>query len=181
MNQLPDDEFPVAELASLPRDVPPPADLESRVVDAMYARSLLNRPSRSPWLHAAAAVVLLAAGIAIGRSTTTGVDESPVVTPNRFMLMLIGADPTGDDRARAERYRQWSVEQRSTGRQVSGDRLANRGIAVVRNGSSAVMEPEVQGFFVISAADIDEAAAIARSSPHVQAGGLIIVRPIDTP
>ncbi len=181
MNQLPDDERPLPELASLPREIAPPADLESRIVDGLYARSLLMRPARSPWLQAAAAVVLLAGGIAIGRMTAGDADPAPVAASNRFLFMLLGADTSGDDRARAEAYRQWAVDQRSSGRQVSGERLANTGLAVVRNGSSPVIDPELQGFFVISAADMDEATAIARSSPHVQGGGLIIVRPVDTP
>ena len=118
---------------------------------------------------------------AIGRMTAGNAGPAPVAAPNRFLFMLLGADTSGDDRARAEAYRQWAVDQRSSGRQVSGERLANSGLAVVRNGSSPVIDPEMQGFFVISAADMDEATAVARSSPHVQGGGLIIVRPIDTP
>ena len=44
-----------------------------------------------------------------------------------------------------------------------------------------VRDDQLQGFFIVSGADLDDAANVARSSPHVQAGGRVIVRPIDTP
>jgi hypothetical protein len=182
MNQRPvEPEPPLPELQSLARELPPPVDLESRLVGSLRAERLLREPRRSMWLQAAAAVLLIAGGIAIGRMTATRPAAPPATESRRFLFMLTDAAPAGDDRARAEQYRQWAADVRAGGRQISGERLANSGIAVVRNGSSPVMEPEVQGFFVISASGIDEAETIARSSPHVQSGGLIIVRPIDTP
>jgi hypothetical protein len=53
-------------------------------------------------------------------------------------------------------------------------------------GSAAVAVPsepadtgDVRGFFVISAATLEEATAVARSCPHTARGGRVIVRPID--
>ena len=63
----------------------------------------------------------------------------------------------------------------------TGERLADSGVAVMRHGSAPIARAEVQGFFVVSASSMDDAVAVARSSPHVQSGGTIIVRPIDTP
>lgn len=175
-------EPPVPELEALARELPPPPDLESRLVRSLRAESLLGDSRRSPWLYAAASILLVASGIAIGRMGATGsTAPQQTVQPNRFLLMLTDADPVGDDAARAEQYRQWAADVRAAGHQISGDRLANGGIAVMRDGSAPVMNPEVQGFFIVSASGLDEAAAVARSSPHVRSGGLIIVRPIDTP
>lgn len=175
-------EPPVPELQSLARELPPPPDLESRIVGSMRAQRLLHESGRSPWLQAAAAVLLVAGGIAIGwMSAIRPVDPPRTVQATRFLFMLTNAEPVADDAARAELYRQWAADVQAEGRQISGDRLANRGIAVTRDGSSPVASPEVQGFFIVSAASLEEAAAVARSSPHVRSGGLIIVRPIDTP
>jgi hypothetical protein len=52
---------------------------------------------------------------------------------------------------------------------------------IERDRPSSRVPAEVQGFFVVSAASLEEAAAVARSSPHVRDGGRIVVRPIDTP
>ena len=72
-------------------------------------------------------------------------------------------------------------QQRDAGRQISGERLADSGVAVGMRGELPIARAEVQGFFVVSASTMDDAVAVARSSPHVQSGGTIIVRPIDTP
>src|SRR5687767_1022842 len=99
----------------------------------------------------------------------------------RFLFLLTDADTSGDDAARAEAYRRWAVAQREAGRQISGERLDDSGFAVMREGVAAIARAEVQGYFVVSASTMDDAIAVARSSPHVQSGGTIIVRPIDTP
>ena len=184
MNQGPvvPPEPPVPELESLVRELPPRPDLESRLVRSLRGEGLLGASRRSPWLYAAASILLVAGGIAIGwmgAKRSTGPQQT--VQPNRFLFMLTAAAPVGDDAARAEQYRQWAAGVRAEGHQISGDRLANGGIAVMRDGSAPVMNPEVQGFFIVSASGLEEAAAVARSSPHVRSGGLIIVRPIDTP
>jgi hypothetical protein len=183
MNQHPDvPEPPLPELGSLPREMAPPPGLESRVIAELRQQSLLRPAARSPWVQAAAALLLLSAGVMIGRLSAGPVpDRSNAVTAGRFLLMLTGADTSGDDAARAEQYRLWAVDQRSAGREISGERLAASGMAVTRAGSGPVTNPEVQGYFVVSAASLEDAAAVARSSPHVQSGGIIIVRPIDTP
>ena len=131
-------------------------------------------------MHAAAAVLLLTVGILIGRSIPARTDERAVNAP-RFLFLLTDLDTSGDDAARSEAYRQWAVQQRDSGRQISGERLADSGVAVVSRGEAPIGRTEVQGFFVVSASTMDEAVAVARSSPHVRSGGTIIVRPIDTP
>lgn len=173
---------PLDELASLPKEIAPPSALEDRVAAALRGQSLLGRPSPSGWWRAAAAVLLVAGGIAVGRLTSPRIDNPQRMAPgNRFLFMLTDADTSGDDAARAERYRQWAVEQRSAGRLITGERLADTGLAVVRQGSAPLLSPEVQGYFIVAASSLEDAATVARSSPHVQSGGTIIIRPIDTP
>jgi len=175
---------PLDELASIAKEIAPPPDLEHRVAEALRGESLL-RPQAASWgWRAAAAVLLLTGGVVIGRLTAPAVSNDAVPPPsatNRFLLMLTEGDTSGDDGERAARYGQWAVEQRAAGRDITGERLAPTGLAVVRAGSGPVLAPDVQGYFVISAASLEDAATVARSSPHVQSGGTIIVRPIDTP
>lgn len=172
---------PLDELASLPKEMAPPPALEDRVAHALRDQMLL-RPSSSGWWKVAAAILILAGGILIGRVTTPAATAVPQhASANRFLFMLMDGDTSGDDVARSERYRQWAIDQQTLGREISGERLAPTGLAVVRAGSGPVLSPDVQGFFIVSAANIEEAATVARSSPHVQSGGMIIVRPIDTP
>lgn len=168
------------EMNSLPREVAPPPELEARVVSALRAQRLLRPTTTISWVHVAAALAFLAFGILIGRAWPPP-PETRATDDLRFLFLLTDADTSGDDAARAEGYRRWAVEQRDAGRQISGDRLADSGVAVVIQGELPIARAEVQGFFVVSASTLDEAVTVARSSPHVQSGGTIIVRPIDTP
>ncbi len=172
------------ELASIAKEMAPPPELEHRVATALRKESLL-RPQPVSWAwRTAAALVLVTGGIVVGRLTAPA-SGAAIVPPQsstpRFLLMLTDGDTSGDDVERAARYRSWASEQRSAGRAITGERLAPTGLAVVRAGSGPVVTPDVQGYFVVSAASIEDAATVARSSPHVQSGGMIIVRPIDTP
>lgn len=176
---------PLDELATVAKEMTPPPGLEDRVVGALRGQSLLGTRSTAWGWQAAAALFLLGTGVLFGRFSAPAPDLDTAVSRSsmpRFLLMLTdGEDDSGDDVERSARYRQWVIDQRSAGRAITGERLAPSGLAVVRSGSGPVLTPDVQGYFVISAASIDDAASVARSSPHVQSGGMIIVRPIDTP
>ena len=173
-------EPPLPELASLPREIEPPPPLEDRVVSAMRDASLIRRRAGLAWWQLAAAAALFAAGAAAGRLSTPG-GTPPTVQP-RFLLLLLSGPATGSENARVSEYRAWAVAQRDAGRQITGERLASDGVLVERAGKDApVRDDQLQGFFIVSGAGLDDAANVARTSPHVQAGGRVIVRPIDTP
>jgi hypothetical protein len=174
---------PLPEMSRLPREVAPPPWLEGRVVATMRQEKLLRRTNRVPWLQLAAALVILTLGIGIGRwLVPPAVAPTPIVQLQpRFMLLLWGAAPAADDNARAREYGAWASAERKVGRQISGDRLSEVALLVERDRPPSPVPSEVQGFFIVSAATLEEAAAVARSSPHVRDGGRIVVRPIDTP
>jgi hypothetical protein len=173
-------ESPAPE--SLPREIAPPPELEARIVSALREQALLKARRTVPWLQATAAIVVFAGGMLIGRTMPARPATSAAIAGGpRFLFMLTDAPAVVDDRLRAEEYRQWAIDQQSAGRQITGERLADTGVGVVSGGSAPIAAPEVQGFFIVSASSIDDAVAVARSSPHVRAGGTIIVRPIDTP
>jgi hypothetical protein len=149
-----------------PRDVPPPPGLEERTVSALRRERLLNPASEGAsrrWQYVAAAAIF-AAGLVLGRTSTPPVVMAPGVSSSPFLLLLEGgpvaATPAEETRT-VEEYRAWAVKLRDEGRDVSGERLNN-----------------VRGFFVISAASLEEATALAEASPHARRGGRVIVRPI---
>ena len=181
MNREHDDNADLP-LGSLPREIDPPRDLEDRTIRALQGAGLLASPRRRPiaW-QIAAALVLFAGGMAVGRvsATATPVPEPDPARP-RFVLLLHGG-PAGlsadQEAAVVEEYRGWAVSLRREGRFVTGERLSE---------TAAVVPPVelsdaagVRGYFVISAANLDDAKAVAEACPHARRGGHIVVRPID--
>jgi hypothetical protein len=169
-------EPPLHELEALAREHEPPLALEERVAAELRRQSLLRRASKR-WRQMAAAVFLVASGIAVGRlSAPSGV--VPATTQPRFLLLLSQAPPAESESGRVAEYRAWAVGLRTAGRQISGERLEREALAVDRDRAAERVDDRNQGYFIVSAANLEEAAELARSSPHVRAGGHIIVRPI---
>ena len=181
MNREPDENADLP-LGSLPREIDAPPGLEDRTVRALQGAGLLVSTRRRPiaW-QVAAALVLLASGIAIGRASATATPASqPDSGQPRFVLLLHGG-PVGlsadQEAAVVEEYRNWAVGLRREGRFVTGERLSE---------AAAVVPPielsdatGVRGYFVISAATLEDAKAVAAACPHARRGGHIVVRPIE--
>ena len=170
-------------MLDLPRELPPPAALEDRVVTALEQDGLLREPAplwRRWWRHAAAAVLLFAAGALAGVAWEGGATPVAPGQP-RFLLLLEGGPGVSpaEEMRTAEAYRAWAAGLRAAGRFVTGERLAPEAAIVPR--AAVEDESPLEGYFIVSASDLADAAAIARASPHVVRGGRIIVRPIDTP
>jgi hypothetical protein len=169
-------EPPLGELATLSREQQPPQALEERVVTELRRQSLIRGPRR-PWRQMAAAVLLLGSGVVAGRLSAPS-SVAPVTTQPRFLLLLSQAPAAASDSGRIAEYRAWAVGLREAGRQISGERLEEEALAVDRDRAPEPVDDRNQGYFVVSAASLDEAAELARSSPHVRAGGRVVVRPI---
>jgi hypothetical protein len=109
---------------------------------------------------------------------------APAPGAPRFALLLY-RDPArpepagiGHDALVAE-YRAWARDVARRGHAVSGEELDERALAVGRLApSGGEGGPLLVGFFVVSARSAEEAAAIARSCPHLRYGGAVVVRPI---
>ena len=180
MNREHDDNADLP-LGSLPREIDAPRGLEDRTVRALQGAGLLASSRRRPlaW-QIAAALVLFAGGIAVGRVSATAASAPPDPAQPRYVLLLHGG-PVGlsaDQEARVvEEYRDWAVGLRRAGRFVTGERLSET-VAVVPavDGSDGA---GVRGYFVISAADLNDAKAVAAACPHARRGGYIVVRPIE--
>ena len=165
----------------LPPDVTPDSSLEDRVVETLAREQLLkrSRPSAASrgWQLAAAAV-LFAAGAVAGTAWHRA--SQPVVTQPRYLLLLHGASTASaaDERNAVAAYRAWATRLAGEGRYVTGERLSAESRVVPPGGSAT--DP-VQGYFIVSAASLGDAIAVAETAPHVARGGHIVVRPIDTP
>ena len=161
----------------LPRELEPPAGLEERTVAALRREGLLRsrRFRARGWLMAAASLLLFFSGLAAGRALDrpTAPDTRP-----RFVLLLMDSPPAESAEAEVrvvDAYRQWARNLRDEGRFVSGARLDSRSAQVptVRDATE-----KLEGYFVISAASLDEAVSVARTCPHAARGGRIVVRPV---
>lgn len=176
-----DEPDSMGELASLPRELAPPHQLEDRMVAVLHREGLLRAgyPRRYVF-QAAAAVLLFVTGFAIGRSTASTLPVAEEHRDPRFLLLLHGG-PTGgsadEEAALVNEYRAWAVGLRQAGRFVSGERLS--GVAAIAPTANLPQVEDLRGFFVISAANLDDALAMARTCPHARRGGHVVVRPID--
>jgi hypothetical protein len=170
-------------MLDLPRELPPPPALEDRVVTALAHDGLLREPAplrRRWWMQTAAAALLFASGVLAGVMWDSG--PTPVAPGQpRFLLLLAGGESVSpaEEMRTVEAYRAWAAGLRDAGRFITGQRLSPEAAMVPR--AAVEDESSVQGYFIVSAADLADAAAVAQASPHVARGGRIIVRPIDTP
>ena len=112
-----------------------------------------------------------------------------------LFMLLLADDPTEyADLSPAElqdiiaRYSAWSGEMAANGRLRGGNKLADEGgrvlrregdTVVVRDGPYAELREIVSGYFLIEAADYDDAESVARSCPHAQSRGSISIRAIE--
>jgi hypothetical protein len=171
-------------MESLKRETPPPPWLKAQVLGTLRARGLVSAPRRR-WAvpaGAAAALALFAAGVAVGVGARQR-PQAPRDDRPRFMLLLYERKALVPDTIpRVAEYAGWAREQGRQGRLTDGEELADAAQVVTADGR-AVPAPdagvgELVGFFIISAADSEEALRVARTNPHLRYGGTIVIRPI---
>ncbi len=168
-------------LAALPRELEPSAALRGRVTRALHERGLIRRelpPAHAGWWRVAAAMLLLAAGAALGRATgraETAHSPAAAAAHADAQYVLLLYEPAsfngGPHEALAREYSAWA---RALGaRFVSGEAL---GEARVLGGTAPPSEPT--GFFLVRAASFDDAVMLARDCPHLRRGGVVSVRTV---
>lgn len=107
----------------------------------------------------------------------------------KFMLLLRGGEDGWNAltpeqmQAHMQKYYDWSVKLRDAGHMLGGDPLRAGGTTVRQRGGEAVVDgpfaetkESVGGYYLITAADLDEAAMIAKGCPILETGGLVEVR-----
>lgn len=184
--------------ASLPREMNPPAELETAVAGELRRQGLIGtqRTQRTrawgwpglAWV-AAPALATLALGLFIGMSwvqeTTGPTGELP-----RYLLILRSGDdyqPEVSGGTRGMEYADWAMNKLPHGAFLSGEELNETGWVLHQTGETVrsdradfgteLREP-VAGFFLIRAKDDDDAVELARTTPHLKYGGTVELRPI---
>ena len=111
-----------------------------------------------------------------------------------FMLLLFNGPGPGkpttpaDMRAAVARYRAWAATVHKDGTPARGQKLADDGgreltpqdgKVAVTDGPYSETKELLGGYFIVKAANYDEAVAIARGCPHLVARNRIVVRQLD--
>jgi hypothetical protein len=113
-------------------------------------------------------------------------------TMAKFMLLIRGGDEATRDytpeqaQQVLQRYIDWAARLRAEGRNHGGEELKMGGKLVRMRGGQAVVDgpyaetkEAIGGYFIIEAADLDEAAEIAKQCPVLDHDGLVEVREIN--
>jgi len=88
-----------------------------------------------------------------------------------------------------QKYVAWGDRLRAAGLLKDGQKLADEPGRVMRGGNGQVRVTDgpysetkevLGGYYIVSAANYDEAVALARDCPHLEYGGTIEVREIDS-
>jgi hypothetical protein len=188
----------LSAFASLTKAKMPPSLLEERIVARLKTEDLI-RQSTSGWsfnlpklaITATAALVLVAAGIAIG-SRWRVVPSGNVIKP-QYMLVLKTARPalqaqSADDvRQRVKEYSAWARDLEAKGMLLGGEKLKREGRLLSEVGGQTKLvdtrsdsaEGAIAGYFLISTTDYDQAMNIAMTCPHLRHGGTVELRQIE--
>ena len=105
----------------------------------------------------------------------------------QFMVLIRGGD---DDYATMspediqlviQRYNDWGSKLRSEGRYVDANQLVGdgrvlHGSSTVTDGPFAETKESIGGYYIVEAADLDEAVDVARGCPALLYNGIVEVR-----
>lgn len=171
MDEQPDREL-AEELRAMRRDVETSPDLDRRLLHAARAAGHVTGGRGRRWRQWSVAAAALLAAFLAGWTLGRGSAVAPADPRAQFVLLLHGEGRSTDSVAR---HTAWLGELRRANAVVRGTKLNG---AAADIGPAAAAE-RISGFFVIRAASLEEAAAIARSCPHARDGGRVEVRPVD--
>lgn len=179
-------------LGSLRASPVPPAELEDRVVTLLKSKKLIHtgrgdRDMKMQYaINAAVAIVSVVLGLALGQKMDD-VPPAAVSDAGEEFIMLLYEDETyqapapGGMEARIAEYSDWARQVAATGNYVTGEKLTDDATLLLADGSRVDAIPKseegaLEGYFVIRAADMNEAAEIAGTCPHLAYGGTVSLR-----
>jgi hypothetical protein len=111
-------------------------------------------------------------------------NPAPAADAPRFLLLIHGSEaPPAEREAVVEAYRQWARRLAAEGRLVEADELAEEAVLLSAGENEGEMRrasrtPSAGGYFLVAAADLEAALAIARDCPALRHGGAVEVVPI---
>lgn len=172
---------------------PPSAKLEDRVVDELKARQLIKSKTEGAAnmkmqyaINAAIAVVAVVIGLVLGQHFDAEPERTAEGTGHQYVMLLYedetyDAPTPGKMEERIGEYSQWAREVAATGKYVTGKKLTDDSLLLLPDGTRSDMTPAaeqgvLEGYFIITAGDMEEAASIAESCPHLRYGGAVSLR-----
>jgi len=165
-------------LARLGDPQAPSPELEARVRASLSQRrtGAVRGPSRRAWVAVAGLALVVAAGSLIrlwpGAAATDG--------PRYLLLLYEGSrfDPAGATHEQlVGEYAAWARGLAERGKLVEASELGEEERLMSGAGESTrAPAGAISGFFIVRAADMTDAAAIAATCPHVKYGGEVAVR-----
>lgn len=182
-----------AALNALPRERMPAASVENKIVQALKAQGLLQLEQSTTAPHwsrhlllASAATACVLIGFVLG--SWRNEPQAAHATLPRFVLFLYGgdADPAQTE-TQVREYGIWIHQLAETGRLAQGEKLKDSGrvLQKISGHMQSRATPlsqnigELGGYFIIAAANYEEALKIAEQCPHLKYGGVIELREID--
>ncbi len=178
--------------AALARERAPSDSLEDRIIGKLKSKGLIRMTTSIrfwtlPRLTGAlaAAVVLLAIGFGMGKWQSRPAQGH--AEQSLFALFLYDSpEMAPDDSSRVMEYVNWAKSIRQSKRTISGEKLEDggrvlrreQGQVAIHDGYLTDEKNMLGGYFLIQAADFEEAAKIATSCPHLKHGGVIELRQI---
>lgn len=140
--------------------------------------------------RAAAVMLLLTAGFAVGRLSLSPISRGIAAGDSRFLLLLAGSDAaalTPERRAEVgDQFRTWTSELDERGMLVSQGQLTLASNAVSNpdtpppDSATLAAFHRINGYFIINAATVEQADSVARTMPYLDLRGWVLVRPIAT-
>lgn len=166
-------------LRALRRPVAPPDSLYHSVVAGLRARGALRDPRRR-WTRAVG--VAAAVGLAFVGGRYSAAPEVAAGPEYAFFLLNTPAArwPAGmTGQQIVEEFEAWASPLARDRRLVLAERLSRDRLLVdsagIRVGDDA---QGLNGLFVVRAAGLESATALARTLPHVRRGGVVAVQPL---
>jgi hypothetical protein len=114
----------------------------------------------------------------------------------RYMLLIYTDEkatagrPESQSAAKNQEWGAYAAAMREAGKMQAGDPLTpvatattvrlQNGAAVMTDGPFAETKEQLGGYFIVDAANLDDALAWARKMPNLSDGGCVEVRPIPT-
>jgi hypothetical protein len=117
-----------------------------------------------------------------------GDDETEVSNTVKYLLLICGAESRLNDGQRHAAWGEYSNQLATAGKIRGGERLRpaatattlrlSGGERLLSDGPFAETKEQLGGFFVVEAANLDEAVELASKMPHLQDGGSVEIRPV---
>jgi hypothetical protein len=186
-------------LNALARETAPPDFLEQRIVSALRESNLIRASAaggRRPAVRIGSAIAASLALFFLGALTGSWWRALPAADERlpEFMLVLLESPEESPARSSEEalevvrEYGDWAKKIRNEGLLVGGEKLKDeaRFLSVI-SGRPSVSETQpdangksIGGYFLIRARDYQQAMMIAEGCPHLNYGGVIEIRQIDS-